>query len=357
MRRRQGFTLIELLVVIAIIGVLIALLLPAVQAAREAARRAQCTNNLKQLGLATHNYISTYSVLPMQCNYPTSELQDSGFSWSWSVAILPQMEQGVLFDQMNFSRGNYGYQITTAGYVQVATLICPSESVGQRPGYPWGTSNYVGNFGGPGQIMAYSGTIVPPKDLFLNGGIGTAGWGGQSGTVTVASIRDGTSNTALFSEHLLGLGAIGTPVTVTSPDAKRMIFPGTDSSGINTGAAGALAFVQSCKSLPPTTTANSVASVYLGYNWLLAYPTHVSLVNYMHVSPPNSIHCGNAGDIPYVQFVGPTGAASANSNHPGGVNVCFADGSVKFIKETIDLRTWWALGSRASGEVVSADAY
>ena len=89
--RRRAFTLIELLVVIAIIAVLIALLLPAVQAAREAARRAQCINNLKQLGLGAQNYISTYEVLPMQCNYNTSESQDQGFSWSWAVAILPQL--------------------------------------------------------------------------------------------------------------------------------------------------------------------------------------------------------------------------------------------------------------------------
>ena len=91
MNRKRGFTLIELLVVIAIIAVLIGLLLPAVQSAREAARRAQCVNNLKQLGLAVHNYVSTYSIFPLQCNYNTSETQDQGFSWSWCVAILPEI--------------------------------------------------------------------------------------------------------------------------------------------------------------------------------------------------------------------------------------------------------------------------
>jgi len=356
MKRPRGFTLIELLVVIAIIAVLIALLLPAVQAAREAARRAQCVNNLKQLGLAVHNYISTYNVFPLQCNYPTSWNQDSGFSWGWAVALLPQVEQQILFNQMNFYQGNYGYQITTAGYTQVASLICPSESMTQRPGYPWATMNYVGNFGGPGQIMAYSGTIIPPSDLALRSG-GT-GWGGTVAPVGVQSVTDGTSNTALFSEHLIGLGITSTPVTVNSPNAKRVIFDqGTDSSDINTGAAGAMKFAQTCKSLPATTTANLTASGYLGYNWLLAYPTHVSLANYMHVASPNSLHCGNSGDIAYIQFVGPAGAAAANSNHPGGVNVGFSDGSVKFIKDSIALPTWWALGSRAMGEVISSDSY
>jgi prepilin-type N-terminal cleavage/methylation domain-containing protein/prepilin-type processing-associated H-X9-DG protein len=357
MNKRGGFTLIELLVVIAIIAVLIALLLPAVQAAREAARRAQCVNNLKQLGLAVHNYIATNNVFPLQSNYNTSETQDSGFSWAWCVAILPQMEQQALFGNMNFSLGNYGLQVTTAGYVQVATLLCPSENASQRPGYPWGTSNYVGNYGGPGQIMAYSGTIIPPKDLLLNGGIGTTGWGGQVGIVGLQSIVDGSSNTALFSEHLLGLGISSSPVTPNSPGARRVIFEGTDATGINTGQAGAQKFAASCRSLPATTQANLTASAYLGYNWLLAYPTHVALVNYMHVNGPNSLHCGNAGDIAYVQFVGPAGAAAASSNHPGGVNVGLADGSVRFIKDTVSLPAWWALGSRNLGEVLSADAF
>lgn len=359
MQREKGFTLIELLVVIAIIAVLIALLLPAVQSAREAARRAQCINNLKQLSLGAQNYVSTYEVMPMQCNYNTSETQDSGFSWSWAVALLPQLEQGALFNAMNFSLGNYGYQVTTAGYTQVASLLCPSESIGQRPGYPWATSSYVGNYGGPGQIMAYSGTIVPPKDLLLNGSIGTKGWGGGAGVVRIASIVDGTSNTAVFSEHLIGLGVSGSVATMTpiSPDAKRVIFPGTDSSAISTGAAGAMAAARACMNLPSTTLANPTASAYLGYNWLLAYPTHVCLMNYMHVAAPNSLQCGNAGDISYVQFVGPTGSAAASSNHAGGVNVGLADGSVRFVKNTINLPTWWALGSRSVGEVISADAF
>ena len=354
MRRRTGFTLIELLVVIAIIAVLIALLLPAVQAAREAARRAQCNNNLKQLGLAVQNYISTFNVLPPMSNYPTSTTQDSGFSWSWCVAILPQIEQQVVFNAVNFSLGNMGGWATTAGYNQLPSLLCPSESISQRPGFPWGTSSYVGNYGGPGQIAAYSGTIIALQDLALNGGIGTAGWGGQPGSIGIQSITDGTSNTALFSEHLIGLQAEAN-FPRNSPNAKRGIFAGTVAQGINTGAAGAQAFAQGCQAIPATTL--STDTTWIGFSWMIAYPTHVCLLNYQHVTPPNSVQCGNPADISFIQFVGPAGAAAANSNHPGGVNLGLTDGSVRFIKDSVSLQTWWALGSRNVGEVVSSDSY
>ena len=102
MKARKGFTLIELLVVIAIIAVLISLLLPAVQAAREAARRAQCTNNLKQLGLAIHNYISQHQVIPSQNMYPSANQYSCGWSVGWPLALLPNMEQGALFNAFNF---------------------------------------------------------------------------------------------------------------------------------------------------------------------------------------------------------------------------------------------------------------
>ncbi len=354
MRKTKGFTLIELLVVIAIIGVLIGLLLPAVQAAREAARRAQCVNNLKQLGLAVHNYISSNNCLPMQCNHPTG-LQAtgpiSGFSWGWNVELLPQMEQQAMYNSLNFQRPTDSAEATTAGYSQISTMLCPSESITQRPGYPWATQNYVGNFGGPGQIQLYSGTIVPPMEYVI--------FGPGFGVVGLQSVTDGTSNTALFSEHLLGLGAPAPSVTINSPQAKRVIFDGPSSSLANSGAAGALALVTACKALPPTTTNNVTASGYLGFYAFDAHPGHVALMNYMHVLAPNSIHCGNASSpaAGFEQFISPIGAASSSSNHPGGVNVAFTDGSVKFIRDSINLTTWWALGSRGTGETISADSY
>jgi prepilin-type N-terminal cleavage/methylation domain-containing protein/prepilin-type processing-associated H-X9-DG protein len=367
MNRQRGFTLIELLVVIAIIAVLIALLLPAVQAAREAARRIQCTNNIKQLCLATHIYIDANNTFPMQCNFPDSITQDQGFSWAWTVALLPDIEQQQIYNAINFGLGNLGSYATTAGYTQLPTLICPSESLAQRPGWPWGTSNYVGNFGGPGQIQVYSGTIIPPSDIaWKKSGSGYTNWHGTAGNyplgpVTMASITDGTSNTALFSEHLIGPGwgpySAGTKVYLTSPDAKRYIFIGLNNSDVNSGQVGAQAFAAGCRALPGSTPAQVVYSAYLGWNWLMAFPCHVALLNYMHVVPPNSYHCGNPGDATFVGFVGPTGGSPPQSFHPGGVNVGFSDGSVKFIKDSINLTTWWALGSRDQGEVISADSY
>src|SRR4051812_36495385 len=135
-KRRFGFTLIELLVVIAIIAVLIALLLPAVQAAREAARRSQCTNNLKQLGLAVHNYVSTNSVLPQQCTFPSGSDQSWGWSYSWGLGLLPHMEQQPAFNAFNFSLGFFGNQNgntyqqgnNTVCQLKIAGFLCPSDS-------------------------------------------------------------------------------------------------------------------------------------------------------------------------------------------------------------------------------------
>ncbi len=191
MMRRRGFTLIELLVVIAIIAVLIALLLPAVQAAREAARRAQCVNNLKQLGLAVHNYISSNNNLPAQCMYPASSNLSSGWSFAWYLAILPSMEQQPVFNAINFNIQVYGAEQTTAGYNQLATLLCPSESLKSRPSGTWGTSNYAGNYGGPGTIKLYTGTVVPLTDLI---GGARPGRSGSNRSPTARPTRRSSAN-------------------------------------------------------------------------------------------------------------------------------------------------------------------
>src|SRR4051812_40360394 len=191
MRRRQGFTLIELLVVIAIIAVLIALLLPAVQAAREAARRSQCVNNLKQLGLAVHNYIATHSVLLPSCSGPqvgpaaTDYSYDSGWSYSWLVMLTPQLEQQTVYNAYNFDVKSRGPENSTVGYTQLGAFLCPSDGATNQPAAPWGSTNYVGSFGGPGLIQRWTGSIVPMKK-----------WSGPApGPLSTASITDGTSNT------------------------------------------------------------------------------------------------------------------------------------------------------------------
>lgn len=353
MRSRRGFTLIELLVVIAIIAVLIALLLPAVQAAREAARRAQCVNNLKQLGLGVHNYLSSNNVLPLGDLYPSGNIPGNGWSYGWTVSLLPQLEQQPLFNAFNFSfsyADPSGTTInTTVGYTQVAALLCPSDSVAQRPSPPWGALNYVGNWGGPGELATFTGTILSPY------------WGDSTnapstGAIGVQAITDGTSNTALFSERLLGLNGAPPVYPGTSPNSKRGNFPAGVSVTINNripGTTTTLVLLAACKNLPATTVG---ASNYNGRLWIVGYPWNYVVNRYNHVGSPNSLTCYASNS-----FGGPDGSAQDSlpptSNHSGGVNMAMADGSVRFIKDSVGLQPWWGIGTRANGEVVSSDAY
>jgi prepilin-type N-terminal cleavage/methylation domain-containing protein/prepilin-type processing-associated H-X9-DG protein len=359
-RRQSGFTLIELLVVIAIIAVLISLLLPAVQSAREAARRAQCINNLKQLGLAVHNYIQQNQVMPLQSMYPASADVSWGWSYGWPLALLPNIEQSSMFNAFNFSAGFFGNAAgpgptpgnTTVGYLQLATLICPSDNVKRRPASPWGTTNYVGNMGGPGAMGAMTGTIVP-NGAFISG------WGDAAnfGPIGLEQIKDGTSNTAMFSERLVGING-SPPVRLASPDGKRGLFNTNIGGEWRSGMDGAIRFVQGCRALPGDTV--SIASDRNGYVWCASYPWHVVVNDYNHYTPPNSVSCQNPATEyfgSWLTFIGPNGAAPPLSNHPGGVNMAFGDGSVRFVKDTIDLKTWWAIGTRDGGEVVSGDSY
>ena len=378
LRRSRGFTLIELLVVIAIIAVLIALLLPAVQAAREAARRAQCLNNLKQMGLAAHNYISTHNVYPSQTINNTS-----GWAWepTWIAATLPNLEQNAIYNAINFNlpmleigfvnpTPSGGLANSTAGLAQIASLFCPSESLKYATAYTgaWGSTNYAGNYGGPGSIATCTGIIVPSKgDPFVaSSGLGP---------ISLASVTDGSSNTAMYSEHLIGSSDGTNDNPATSPAvagtqlAKRVTFqinslqPFPDNKN-GTGVADALALMGACNSLPGGT--KPVGDASFGASWLYSQGFDTLDVSYTHFNTPNKYTCvgaesgffGAQGNFSSDGSGGGTTAAStATSNHPGGVNVCMGDGSVRFIKDTVNYNTWWAVGTRNGGEVVSADQY
>jgi prepilin-type N-terminal cleavage/methylation domain-containing protein/prepilin-type processing-associated H-X9-DG protein len=368
--RRRGFTLIELLVVVAIIAVLIALLLPAVQAAREAARRAQCVNNLKQIGLASHNYISTHGVLPLGDMYNAGTNQQKsgagicgnggdGYSWGWTVLILGQMEQQAIYNAWNFCCGfrdastcgvtGGGPTInTTVLYNQLLSYLCPSENAAVRPQAPYAALNYVGNWGGPGMIQSFSGTIISPY------------WGNTSqapttGAIGFQSITDGSSNTAMYSERLLGMAGNPTILVGDQTNRKRAIFQVPTASAVNgNDFNGAMTVFNACKALPAGT--QSIASYRNGQVWTLGHPWSVVFNRYTHFGPPNMITC-DTNPSTASGLGGGQGVVPPTSNHPGGVNICMTDGSVRFVKDSVSLQTWWAIGTRGGSEVVSSDSY
>ena len=327
--------------VIAIIAVLIALLLPAVQSAREAARRSQCTNNLKQLGLAVHNYISQFNVLPLQTVYPTAQAISWGWSYGWPLALLPNLEQGTMFNAFNINSGIFGNSSTpnfaslgntTVAYMQLSVLICPSDGTRLRPQNPYGATNYMGNQGGPGAIQAFTGTIVPTPGTWISG------WGDAQnmGPVGVENIRDGTSSTGLFCERLLGIN--GGPTVLALLDRFQ-------ASGLQRHRQHALAYDYAGP-------AHRIHSKLQEPPWYHGVG-HVSrqwrvLGRLLPVAPGHrriqSRYPSERTELPESRGVfrlllanlrRANRPATPSSNHPGGVNICMADGHVQFIKDSV----------------------
>ncbi len=380
--RRGGFTLIELLVVIAIIAVLIALLLPAVQAAREAARRMQCTNNLKQLALACMNYESSNSVFPSQSQNAVAN-SAAGTTVGWIPPLLQFTEATPLFNAINFNLdliGNaYGGACnSTATITTINTLLCPSESK-QVPlraymtgaSLFFGTTSYMGNYGGPGPIATSTGTIVPVNNSILgsaaNATTGVAGTnclaGASWGPISIASITDGTSNTGLISERLLGMSSLPATINAAGNDRLRCVIHAPVGAALGGGFAAAYAMQQSCANAPGTTTLRYCATN--GQMWAATYPAWLTVSSYNHFGTPNQMSCTNdtadaaltSAGVTALYYVSPTSSAPPSSFHPGGVNCAFADGSVHFVKNTVAAQAWWGLGTRNGGEVISADQY
>ena len=369
MRHRQrAFTLIELLVVIAIIGVLIALLLPAVQAAREAARRAQCNNNLKQIGIALHNYHSSVNSFPVGFLFPGvpsptgSNAQGiPDLHWRWSVLAQrsPYLEQVAVYNAINFHwpiapgpgasgpfAGFPAYKPfpvnTTAMTTKVGVFLCPSDGADPHATLPDGVSDF-----GPTNYHFCAGDGQPGSGHVGDAGDITNGAPPADGAFilgppqSMATLLDGSSGTVAGSEQLIGPAA-GTITTVAGAG-----------SGPSDPRRGAV-FVATAPlpDLPAGGCNTMIAGWRLdkGYAWWDG-DYRSGLYNH-YLSPNSKIYDCWQSSPPHDPAI-----KAARSNHPGGVNVLFCDGHSAFVKDGISLANWRAISTRASGEIVSGDAY
>jgi len=348
-KARPGFTLIELLVVIAIIGVLISLLLPAVQSAREAARRAQCVNNLKQIALACHNYESAHGSLPMGNRYIDNTSYASlspcdGASWfgySAFTFITPFVEGHAQYNATNFSFVANSGRNTTAHFLTVATYLCPTDLPAPQYTTPWAQCSYGMSRGTQENIYEnWAKASFPDPNAEQPGKCNAAkgnGVFGAEAVVRLGEIRDGTSNTTLFGEMSRW---VDDPARGTNWYHFTAAFGTTNIGGyfsgdlrIETGA-----FTYPDLNAAPDKTGNLINAVFC--------------------------NCGSGACIPSdwldpkcQQTVRQLGQFAFRSLHPGGANFAFADGSVKFVKQSVNNQTYQALGTRAGNEAVSADSY
>jgi prepilin-type N-terminal cleavage/methylation domain-containing protein/prepilin-type processing-associated H-X9-DG protein len=374
---RPGFTLIELLVVIAIIAVLIALLLPAVQAAREAARRAQCVNNLKQIGLGMHNYHQINDKFPMgMAKSPFSNLCASSgdvldyrswSGWSAQAAMLAQMEQQALYNSCNFMwapvRMSCG---STFGQLANSTVVLTAIRAFQCPSDPGvGAQNagqaalLSGNPQPPGNsYFASRGPNTQEKVIFSSGG--SPGLFCFYGCYGVSDCTDGTSNTVAFAEVRNGKsgggnGWLGNAVTGLPPGTADGQF----NIEVAPYAAAVPAMLQACMAAFQTATTSSTPRIYEdeGADWAEGRAGYTIFATVGAPNDPLFPASGCRTDNASYTGSDSQDLVNAGSLHPGGANVLFGDGSVKFIKSTINRPTWWALGSRGGGEVVDASSY
>ncbi len=312
MKARRGFTLIELLVVIAIIAVLVAILLPAVQQAREAARASQCRNNLKQLGIALHNYHELVGGFPMSKN--------SGNSFSAQARILPQLDQTAVHNRIDFEVSPTHANNTFAKGITLAVYRCPSDS-DNMPAISGGRNNYYTNTGTtvmnglPGTTVGSTNYGLPMPD----------GVSFQDSFVRFGDITDGTTNTALMSERMLGDGvnSISTPESDTFQPGT---YPNTPDEARD-----------QCRAIDVTDLSKQGKSNG-GSPWL--NPDHTTTY-YYHTLTPNDRSC---------MYPPSRIATTANSRHAGGVHLLLCDGSVRFVTSSVDLSIWRALGTRAGKE-------
>ena len=350
-RIRSGFTLVELLVVIAIIGILIGMLLPAVQQVREAARRVSCANKMRQLSLAVQNYESAHKTFPVSQVGPGSSDGSGGYQsgyYSWLVPLLPFVEQNNLYNKFDLSANNgdgNGFRIseTHPNAIAAATsldlLLCPSSEPSAdntvmglcNPA----SSNYAGNIGWPSKNTGFNGEsssdhysgVIP-----LTRPSRTISW--HKSKMSFGDISDGSSNTAMVSERLIQTANSVSEIGDSDPRlGSRHIVPTRPEP------LGELA-----DEIESSTDQHILESAYTGRSWSSGYP--LTGPTYVHILSPNARLGHFSTSVTEGDFL-----VSPSSEHDGGVNLARVDGSVTFVTDDIERDAWWALGSRDDGRV------
>ncbi|WP_406698923.1 DUF1559 domain-containing protein [Singulisphaera sp. Ch08] len=323
-RSACGLTLIEVIIVVSIIGVLFALLLPAVQWTREAARRSQCQNNLKQIGLAIHAYASVFNMFPAGRG-PSQQ--------SAHTALLPWLDQTPLFNSFNWDLQISGKVANrTSRRTRILGFLCPSDAATNGSEH-FPPTSYAANLGD-----AFSGrSSTPSNGLFLSVG---NDWSdlARSRHVGLEGVHDGMSQTSAFSEWLIGSAQLRDPRRSVYGRATGSSLPAWDRE----------LFATRCRSLDGMKFLAG-SDIDKGSDWAIG--EWLSTL-YDHFLPPNAPSCINSRNSSDLY-----GAGTAASDHSGGVHSTFADGHVQFIRETVDISVWRALGTRDRGEVISSSDY
>ncbi len=350
--RRRGFTLIELLVVIAVIAVLVALLLPAVQQAREAARRGQCKNNLKQLGLALNNYESSFNTLPPGRIVNLSPADDqsqsanggattgNGNCFSAFAQLLPQLDQAPLYNQINFLSGPDTAVNNGPSTTPIPMFLCPSDSgiptLAQGTGLT-NVTNYVMNTGTTFSVSPRNPSGNRVTGIFY-----------ENSRTRISDILDGTSQTVCLSEQVLSINGDptlnGANWTGVTPSLGFVLTTGNNNSSSG----------PELINYPGDCAAGNNLQTDRGNRLLYAAPGHTM---YNHIRGPNDLGIDCRGGLPqstrnFYWWSRLSHNIASHSKHTGGVHSLFCDGHVQFVSNSINLPTWQALGSRNGGEVV-----